>query len=399
MRPPNGLRSDWAALAGHDSRFRPWCRLRRPLLKLSALPPAPQTTRNGRLVPPRRLLSLRYTRRTDKDPVINNDQVACATLNVDGRDHRPKTIKWAGPVGPPKVGGHVTYLLDMDNYEPAIEPDKPHLVIAKIDNQQSNGVDLTPVAARSPAWDVAAAKLGPPPAARISIQGRVIGSNGKGAANYVVYVEHEEWKNNTGDLPVEMTDKDGYFTFYNLPAGLYDVFANPVGKGQPMLRITGIRLTEKKPVEVELDFEHKFTFSGRVTDAADQPVSGRDVMATWKSPDGKAEFNDFDTTDAAGRYNLGSPFPVAAYVGLSGTGPQPKPHRNVRQGRKDVDFQTARANDSTADSTEYVVKPGDTLVRISEEVLGTTERYPEIMKLNGLEKVDSLRVGMVLKLP
>ena len=141
-----------------------------------------------------------------------------------------------------------------------------------------------------------------------------------------------------------MTDKDGYFTFYNLPAGLCDVFANPVGRGQPMLRITGIRLTEKKPVEVELDFEHKFTFSGRVTNAADQPVSGRDVMATWKSPDGKAEFKDFATTDADGRYTLGSPFPVAAYVGLSGTGPQPKPHRNVQQGRRDIDFQTAPAD-------------------------------------------------------
>ena len=54
---------------------------------------------------------------------------------------------------------------------------------------------------------------------------------------------------------------------------------------------------------------------------------------------------------------------------------------------------------SATHTMEYTVKPGDTLAKISEEMLGTAQRYPEIMKLNGLQKADSLTAGMVLKLP
>ena len=50
-------------------------------------------------------------------------------------------------------------------------------------------------------------------------------------------------------------------------------------------------------------------------------------------------------------------------------------------------------------SRSYVVRPGDTLSEISLRKLGTSRRWKEIMRLNGLASETSLRVGMKLKLP
>lgn len=49
----------------------------------------------------------------------------------------------------------------------------------------------------------------------------------------------------------------------------------------------------------------------------------------------------------------------------------------------------------------YTVKSGDTLGEISQKLLGTSRRYREILEANSnqLEDADSLRAGMVLKIP
>lgn len=47
----------------------------------------------------------------------------------------------------------------------------------------------------------------------------------------------------------------------------------------------------------------------------------------------------------------------------------------------------------------YVVRRGDTLGEIAQRVLGSTQRKTELMKLNGIDDEDTIRVGAVLKLP
>ncbi len=47
----------------------------------------------------------------------------------------------------------------------------------------------------------------------------------------------------------------------------------------------------------------------------------------------------------------------------------------------------------------YVVKRGDTLVKIAQATLGTYKRWPEIAKLNGIRDPRKLQVGQRLKLP
>ena len=51
------------------------------------------------------------------------------------------------------------------------------------------------------------------------------------------------------------------------------------------------------------------------------------------------------------------------------------------------------------DGRNYTVQPGDTLSDISLRKLGTSRRWREIMRLNGLASEMSLRPGMILKLP
>lgn len=60
----------------------------------------------------------------------------------------------------------------------------------------------------------------------------------------------------------------------------------------------------------------------------------------------------------------------------------------------------AKAAPAKATST-YTVKPGDTLGVISQRLLGTSRRYRDILEANRnlLDDADSLRAGMVLKIP
>ena len=89
-----------------------------------------------------------------------------------------------------------------------------------------------------------------------------------------------------------------------------------------------------KTITLNLSLEKKFSISGRVTYPDGTPAANWTVMATWPSPDSKAEYDDFAMTDAEGRYTLGAPYEVASYVGCSGK----QVHRGVKAGRSDVDF-------------------------------------------------------------
>jgi putative chitinase len=54
---------------------------------------------------------------------------------------------------------------------------------------------------------------------------------------------------------------------------------------------------------------------------------------------------------------------------------------------------------NTPNNNTYTVKSGDTLGKIALHQLGESQRYQEIMALNGIENSNLIQVGQVLKLP
>lgn len=57
------------------------------------------------------------------------------------------------------------------------------------------------------------------------------------------------------------------------------------------------------------------------------------------------------------------------------------------------------AQTKTTKGRTHVVGPGDTLGEISQKYLGTVKRMNEIVKLNGLDDADDIRLGMTLRIP
>jgi nucleoid-associated protein YgaU len=60
--------------------------------------------------------------------------------------------------------------------------------------------------------------------------------------------------------------------------------------------------------------------------------------------------------------------------------------------------QAARTPAAPSNRT-YVVQAGDSLSAISQRILGTSQRWQELMALNGISDPTRIRVGQVLKLP
>lgn len=57
------------------------------------------------------------------------------------------------------------------------------------------------------------------------------------------------------------------------------------------------------------------------------------------------------------------------------------------------------ASKSSSRSRTYTVRAGDTAGKIAQRLLGTSKRADELLEFNDIEEAESLRVGMVLKLP
>jgi beta-lactamase regulating signal transducer with metallopeptidase domain len=170
---------------------------------------------------------------------------------------------------------------------------------------------------------------------RAVLRGTVTGPDGKPAAGYGVSLS-----NSSGARFGEQTGDDGTYEFVYVPAGEYQLWANPTANGQPIVGLKSVRIEADKTLRRDLSLERKFSISGRVTFADGAPAPGREVMTTWRSADGSAEFGDFAAAGPDGRYTVSAPFETATYVGLSGTGPQPQPYHNVQAGRSDLDFVT-----------------------------------------------------------
>ena len=300
---------------------------RGPLLALVALPQSPK-----RQLP---YLGIRATGPDPADPGFTNMAICFPSLVVDGILRKRSMVTWIGPVAPLKPGALQARILSLDHYEPPIEPAAKHEVKAVVGKYESATIVIPADDDNGRVWDEVTPGLPLWREREPVLRGTVIGPDGKPGSGYEVGLldplcgepRHRE-----------RCATNGTFVFVSVPPGVYRLHAYPPGKGIPLAVVHQVRVSENQTLVRNLSLERLFGFSGRATRRDGTPVAGRTVMGTWRSPDGTAEFHDFAVTDAHGCYALSAPFREASYVGLSGTGPQPRPHHNVLAGRKDVDF-------------------------------------------------------------
>ncbi len=295
-------------------------------LRLMALEPGPGGAP--------RYLGLRGTGPTPEDPEFDTVAVHCPNLIVDGVERRVKEIVGSFlTVGP---GRQAEAIVDLQAYVPPIALDKPHTVKARFRQYESNAVQLPGDGRLARAWDDATPRLAPAPAPPVVLHGQVTGPDGKPGAGYEVWLAADNRNYR------EKCAADGRYTFVNVPPGRYQLGTTPPARGQPALTAEGVEVQAGQTVTRDLNMEAKFSFSGKVVWEDGAPAAGVEVMATWPSPDGSAEFSDYSTVGADGRYTVRSPYPEASYVGISMTGPHPDPKRGVKDGRTDVDFVMPR---------------------------------------------------------
>ena len=303
---------------------------KQPALELVPLPPASDGT-----LP---YVGLVATGREQVDPAFTNMAAAFPALLVDGVE-RPavKAVAWTGPVGPLQPGQRDVRFIDLSNYGLVIAPEKTHRVQARVGRYESSEVTVPATGALGKEWDEKTARLPFLRQPRVTLCGKVIGPAGQPAAGYEVGLSAPG-----GGRFRERCDEKGQYDFVNVPAGEYQLNANPPAKGQPIVNIHKVQIRADTTLVQDLSLEAKFGFSGKVVYEDGAPAAGAEVMATWPSPDGTAEFGNFATVGPDGRYTLGAPYPEASYVGISMTGPHPDPKRGVKDGRTDVDFVMPR---------------------------------------------------------
>lgn len=256
--------------------------------------------------------------------------VACAfpAVVVNGKRFDPMAIVWTGPVAPIQPGQLHSVLIELDHYPldaPLAEGDELSVRVQKHRSEPLRW-SSTPGKALHERWDRATPMLPVQWEPVVAIQGVVFGE-GVGAAGYHVHLSGDDGAYSAG------ADARGGFAFDTIPDGVYRMSVTENGKGQPEWVLKSVAVKAGEARQVVVDMERRHRLSGRVTSEG-RPVDGFWISATWISADGTMEYLDSVKTDEAGRYELGSPFETASFVGGNGF----KPQRSVKAGRTDVDF-------------------------------------------------------------
>ena len=285
-----------------DSDYNP---SREPTLGLIPLPMGP-----GQTLP---LFGIRAVGPTPQDLQLMNDSIAFPKLVVDGIERRLSQMMWVGPVGPLKSGGVYTRILTLDDYEPAIESGRKHTIKAVVGKYESAPVVIPADDILGRQWDKSTENLPPIQPPKAVLQGEVARSDGKIGAGYEVHIFAQN-----GERYNEFSDKDGKYSFSNIPSGEYKVVCNPKGKGQPGLTIESVMVNPNKTLILNLGLERKYSFAGRIRYEDGKPATGIDVALTCQDTDTNAEFINFTITDANGNYELGGPFGNVSYIGING---------------------------------------------------------------------------------
>jgi hypothetical protein len=307
-----------------------------PILQLVPLP----------LGPGQRLarLGIRAVGPSPADPKLTYSAIGYPELIVDGTARRPKGMKWAGQDPALNSGEQGVMILDLSNYEPAIEPGVRHKVWAKVGKYESATIVIPVVDSFGPEWDRITEERYPRLPEVVVLEGRVVGTGDKPAI-YKVALDKD------GKVFETQSDADGRYELVNVPPGKYQLGCHPPNEGLPNIVIQDFQIEQGKKLVQDLNFKVKYSFSGEVTYEDGSPAVA-EVTASWTGMDGKAEYHDSARTDHQGHYTLASPFELASAVGIvsaypGGERPMPKYHRNVRAGRADVDFVLEKSGQST----------------------------------------------------
>lgn len=233
-------------------------------------------------------------------------------LVIDGsRIVRPGPQLFIGP-GPIPPRQQCESIIDLRFYAPNLALDKPHTIIAGSGKYQSDKVQLAVKQDLDRAWDEATLKIKPPPEPAVMLAGQVIGPDGKPAGGYEVTLG-----NDTNEPPETETDKEGRFSFVNVPLGKYQLSCNPLQMGSPQLTINDISIPAKDPQPHDLIMTSQCTLTGNVNTPDGKPVAKIDVDLIVQTAQG-AEFHTTAQTDEQGRYELASPLGVVDYLGIKG---------------------------------------------------------------------------------
>ena len=295
----------------------------RPTLEAVPLPPNPM-----RSAP---YLGLRALGPTPADPHLMTDSIAFPRIVMDGIEHIPTSIAWAGPIAPLEEGRPYAVLLDLGLYTPQIDLKAAGSLLVRVGGYESEAVNPLfedPLAGR---WDE---DVRPAQDPCISLHGIVTGPDGERSVNHAVSLT------NVSGLVVEgRYNSTGEYEIKDAPPGEYTFHCHPYERGTPELAVHGVVIEDEVVGILDVSMQPVFTFTGRVTTAEGAPCPGVEIHATWDNEN--CEYSASATTDELGDYVACAPFPTAAYVGIAGTGSQPRPHRNVDAGRTDVDFVLA----------------------------------------------------------
>ncbi len=299
-----------------------------PLLEIEAVEAPPDVA-----LP---LLAIRARRPTEADPAPRYSDVAYPKLIVDGQARRWEGFFWMGGDYPLHVGEEIAYLLDLTtNLHPPVEADRIHRVTAIVGSLRSPTIRLEVNRQNEKAWDEATTRL---PQPQVSLRGRVTAPDGRPGAEYDVYIRDEALPGDVDGRIQARADHQGRYVFHDLPVGMYTVRADLRRSAEPSLEVKGVAVASGRTREQDLDLTSRVQIGGRVVDQHGKPIAGRKVSSTWESQDGRQEFSASAVTDAEGKYQIGSPLPIASYVRPSGPGERPSAYHDVHAPSDKVDF-------------------------------------------------------------
>ncbi len=328
----NEVRSSNVSKIRIDSDFDPAAE---PTLKV-----VPIEVRPGQQL---RYIGLQAVGPAPQDPNLTNMALSFPELVVDGVHRKLNVYVWDGPVYSLKPSQQHEEILDLSQYEPAIDLKTKHKVRAIVGKYESPtaviGLD-TPL---GQSWDQKTATVKPRIPPLIALKGKVIGPYGKPGVDYQVRLI-PTMKERIGKqfMFSESSRKDGIYEFPNVPTGKYKLYCHASGETEPQLTIEQIQIKKNETLIKDMIFRRECSFSGKVCDETGLPVNDITVAARWETMPGKTVLRDVTRTDENGRYTLAAPFEVATTVAIGPVGPDFVPSRqallNVKAGRSDVDF-------------------------------------------------------------
>ena len=290
-----------------------------------------------------RYVGLQAVGPTPQDSTLTNMALSFPELVVDGVRRKLKGYVWNGPVFSLKPGQQHEEILDLRQYEPAIDLKSKHMVRAIVGKYESPTAVIGPDTPLGQSWDQMTATVKSRLPLPIALKGKVIGPHGKPGVDYQVrLIPTVKERIGKQVMFFESSRKDGIYEFPNVPTGEHKLYCRARGETEPQLTIEQIQIKKNETLIKNMIFRRDYSFSGKVCDETGHPVTGITVAARWETMPGKTTLRDVTTTDNRGCYILSAPFEVATTVAIGPVGPDFVPPRqallNVKGGRSDVDF-------------------------------------------------------------